>query len=239
MPDLDRLLAPNPFAGDNGERTDAVAQAFSMEIDKRVEFLLASLGRVFMAVLPHQHPGRNSDGSVAPHDDHPDPRSESAQDFVLAEFPGGRRATPLFTSAKALAAFNPHARPAPITAPDLARLAVKRSNALMVIDPGSQEELFLGRSAVLALASQTEWIAPWHDAKIAEILNSLLKEAGFDTSCEVKAGDKNIATLDIVLKQEYSRALDKEIISCVLGVIESIPYVRARLDVVEIIPRLA
>ncbi|MBM7825297.1 hypothetical protein JOD55_001124 [Arcanobacterium pluranimalium] len=236
MPDIDRLLAPNPFAGDDGARTESVTQALDAELRFRAERLVSCLDRVFMAVFPHEHPGRTSDGSVIPHEKRPDPRSVDSQDFVLVDFPGGRQATPMFTSAQALAEFAPAARPAPLRASELAQLAVRRSGGLIVLDPGSAHQMCLGRSAVISLAARVEWVAPWHDPKIVDLLEQYLAQAGYSWRLSVHPQPANIAQVYVHVPQGTALEHAKMAISQLLRGIEEIDYVRSRLDVLEVAP---
>ncbi|MFC5370234.1 SseB family protein [Arcanobacterium bovis] len=236
MPDIDRLLAPNPFAGDDGACAETVASALRVDREFRAEQVISCLDRVFMAVFPHEHPGRTSDGSVMPHEKRPDPRSVDSQDFVLVDFPGGRQATPLFTSAQALAEFAPAARPAPLYGSELAQLAVRRSGGLIVLDPGSEHEMYLGRSAVISLAAGMEWIAPWHDPKIVEHLEKHIAHAGFAWNLSVKAQQGNIAQVRLHVPAGVGAEQVKSAIAVLLQGIETIDYVRSRLDVLEVVP---
>jgi hypothetical protein len=76
---------------------------------------------------------------------------------VTLTAPDGRRALPIFTSTAALAAWDPTARPVPVSAARAAQAAVSEGCQVAVVDLGGAQPTELRPSMLWALAQQTEW----------------------------------------------------------------------------------
>lgn len=87
--------------------------------------------------------------------------------LVTLKAPDGRTAMPAFTSADALAAWHPDARPVAVYAARAALSAVAERAELMVLDPGSPVTFVVRRPAVWALAQQQEWVPSYADPALA------------------------------------------------------------------------
>lgn len=82
--------------------------------------------------------------------------------MVTLQAPDGRTAMPVFTSAEALAAWHPEARPVAVYAARAALSAVAEGAELLVLDPG-QATFVVRRPAVWALAQQRDWLPSYAD----------------------------------------------------------------------------
>ncbi|MFJ5861396.1 SseB family protein [Pseudarthrobacter sp. NPDC092439] len=87
--------------------------------------------------------------------------------LVTLKAPDGRAALPAFTSAAALTAWHPDARPVAVYAARAALSAVAEGAELMVLDPGSPVTFVIRRPAVWALAQQHEWVPSYADPALA------------------------------------------------------------------------
>jgi hypothetical protein len=87
--------------------------------------------------------------------------------LVMLKAADGRAAMPAFTSAQALAAWHPDARPVAVYAARAALSAVSEQAELMVVDPGSETTLVVRRPALWALAQQQEWVPSYADRALA------------------------------------------------------------------------
>jgi hypothetical protein len=74
---------------------------------------------------------------------------------------------PAFTSADALSAWHPEARPVAVYAARAALSAVAEGAELLVLDPGSTVTFVVRRPALWALAQQQEWIPSYTDEVLA------------------------------------------------------------------------
>ncbi|MFJ6076698.1 SseB family protein [Pseudarthrobacter sp. NPDC092419] len=96
-------------------------------------------------------------------------RADKQADMALVTLkaPDGRTAMPAFTSAAALAAWHPDARPVAVYAARAALSAVAEGAELMVLDPGSPVTFVVRRPALWALAQQHEWVPSYTDPALA------------------------------------------------------------------------
>jgi SseB protein N-terminal domain len=84
--------------------------------------------------------------------------------------PDGRTAMPVFTSAAAMEAWHPSARPVAVYAARAALSAVAEGAELLVVDPGSDLTFVVRRPAVWALAQQRPWLPSYADQELAKEL---------------------------------------------------------------------
>jgi hypothetical protein len=87
--------------------------------------------------------------------------------LVTLKAADGRTAMPAFTSAAALAAWHPGARPVAVYAARAALSAVAEGAELLVLDPGSDVTFVVRRPAMWALAQQHGWIPSYADEEVA------------------------------------------------------------------------
>ncbi|HEU4332569.1 MAG TPA: SseB family protein [Lapillicoccus sp.] len=85
--------------------------------------------------------------------------------------PDGRRALPIFTSTAALAAWDPTARPVPVSAARAAQAAVAEGCHVAVVDLGSAAPTELRPSMVWALAQEAEWHPAHTDPFVAQAVS--------------------------------------------------------------------
>lgn len=231
-------LKPNPFASDDGSAVPALAEALEIgEFAPRLEAIVKVLptARVLVPVLAHDHPGRTADGGVVEHSAREkDPCKAAA--MLAVEAPDGRAAMPIFSSAQALLAWNPQARPVPVHSQNAAIAAVAEADALLVLDPGSDRPMLLGRPAVNALATGEEWTAPWHDENLPTILARTLAGIPGLKGLQITPG-RNAETAIVIAvdgdapRDEVSAALTEA--SQRLGRVDELTH---RVDSIELIP---
>lgn len=87
--------------------------------------------------------------------------------LVTLKAADGRTAMPAFTSAAALAAWHPEARPVAVYAARAALSAVSEGAELLVLDPGADVTFVVRRPAMWALAQQHNWIPSYTDGELA------------------------------------------------------------------------
>src|SRR5690242_13899144 len=93
--------------------------------------------------------------------------------LVTLKAADGRTALPAFTSAAALAAWHPEARPVAVYAARAALSAVSEGAQLLVLDPGSDVTFVVRRPAMWSLAQQRDWTPSYLDDELESALNSL------------------------------------------------------------------
>jgi hypothetical protein len=126
--------------------------------------------RVFVPILARL--AEEDEGPAGPHGDtiHGDKQADMA--LVTLKAPDGRTAMPLFTSAAALEAWHPEARPVAVYAARAALSAVAEGAELLVLDPGSEVTFVVRRPAVWALAQQQQWTPSYEDPDLAQALGA-------------------------------------------------------------------
>ncbi|BAS13031.1 hypothetical protein AHiyo8_13340 [Arthrobacter sp. Hiyo8] len=102
---------------------------------------------------------------------HADKQADMA--LVTLKAPDGRTAMPVFTSAAALEAWHPQARPVAVYAARAALSAVSEGAQLLVLDPGSDVTFVVRRPAMWSLAQQRDWTPSYLDDELESALNSL------------------------------------------------------------------
>ncbi|RRD29460.1 SseB family protein [Actinomyces bowdenii] len=187
---MERLLAaPSPFAGDDGAPDPAVTAALEDRQAPRHEYLdrlwaALSASRLIVPVAAHAleplDPGES--GSLIPGGPggarlptHAVHTAEPCQDAaaLAVDLGDGHRALPVFTSARALTAWRPEARPVPVEPRRAAQAACRSTDQLWVLDPGTLD-LRLPRPAVLALAGGQDWVPSWRSRPIQDELRAQL-----------------------------------------------------------------
>lgn len=238
MRDIHAKLKPNPFAGDTGEPDPALAAALAMENKaERLEAVVAQVARsrVLVPVLAHAHPGRTADGGVADHVSADKDVCKQAA-MIAVEAPDGRAAMPIFSSADALRAWRAEARPVPVHTQNAAIASVAEADGLLVLDPGSDRPVLLGRPAVAALATGETWRAPWRDEELPTIISRAL--AGIDGLIGLRIMPGRRAETGIVLAVRED--LSREQVSAALAEAQSrlgqVSEMTSRIDSVELAP---
>ncbi|MHA7155407.1 SseB family protein [Arthrobacter sp. TMN-50] len=95
---------------------------------------------------------------------------EADMALVTLTAPDGRTALPVFSSAAALTAWHPDARPVAVYAPRAALSAVADESELLVIDPGADFTFVVRRPALWALAQQLPWEPAYSDPRVADLV---------------------------------------------------------------------
>ncbi|NUP60017.1 MAG: SseB family protein [Pseudarthrobacter sp.] len=127
--------------------------------EKGVVAALAT-ARVFIPIV-----ARLAEEAETGHGLHADKQADMA--LVTLRAADGRTALPAFTSAAALAAWHPEARPVAVYAARAALSAVAEGAELLVLDPGADVTFVVRRPAVWALAKQQEWTPSYQDPELA------------------------------------------------------------------------
>ncbi|MBG6180554.1 SseB family protein [Arthrobacter sp. CAN_A1] len=134
--------------------------------------VLAALAgvRVFVPVIPQLAAGSEPAGQ---HDGSAEGQTgdkEADMALVTLTAPDGRNALPVFSSAAALTAWHPDARPVAVYAPRAALSAVADESELLVIDPGADFTFVVRRPALWALAQQLPWEPAYSDPRVADLV---------------------------------------------------------------------
>lgn len=141
----------------------ALAALAAGDGDEAAVVAALATARVFVPIL-----ATLAEEGEGAHGLHADKQADMA--LVTLKAPDGRTAMPVFTSAAALAAWHPEARPVAVYAARAALSAVAEGAELLVLDPGSQVTFVVRRPAVWALAQQRDWTPSYADPELARSL---------------------------------------------------------------------
>lgn len=241
--DVEKLFAPNPFAGDTGEMSDAMRVALNNpDAGASLIGVAAAIaeGRLLVPAMPHEHPGRTEDGGVVEHEEHMDPLSKAVQDAATlsVRIPGGRFATPVFSCLDAMMTCYPDARPIPVLGRNAAAQALVY-NGVFALDPKEPTGdgcIALGRGAVAAIATGDEWQAPWDNPRVLDSFYEALDEKHLSARLALEPLRNGILRLIVIVREAASETEAYMIVETVVHAAEANPYLRAHLDVLEIVP---
>jgi hypothetical protein len=159
---------PSPFAQDDGSAPPAFLAAHADLVAGRAgpESVVAALHdvRLLVPLLAELGEAGEHEGRLI------DKKAELA--LVTVAGPDGRRVLPAFSSATAMAAWNPAARPVPAPARQVALGAAADGTELVIVDPGSPTCFGLRRSALEALARGVAWSPSWLDLAVRAALSA-------------------------------------------------------------------
>lgn len=199
-PWLGRTFRPQPFADDDGSVPAAYAaarerfRAGEAPLEELVDVLRGTRLLVpLVAELGEE--GTSPDGR---------PVDKSADlAIVTVEGPDGRSVLPAFTGVEAMRAWNEQARPVPVEARKVAVAAADAATELMIIDPGSPQELGVRRPALWAIAKGEPWVPPWRSEEVIERIGASFRDeplaAAVDINPGGRAGTLNGSELAVVV----------------------------------------
>jgi SseB protein N-terminal domain len=114
--------------------------------------------------------------------------------------PDGQRALPVFSGTTALAAWDPGARPVPVTPARAGQAAVQEGCDVMVVDVAGPATRVLRPSMVWALAQQRPWQPAHTDPFVARGVEAAVRDEPDVTAHELEEGDpKGAGVLGVVL----------------------------------------
>ena len=117
--------------------------------------------------------------------------------------PDGQRALPVFTGTDALAAWDPTARPVPVTPARAGQAAVSEGCDVIVVDVAGPATRVLRPSMVWALAQQRPWEPPHTDPFVERSVAAALRDEDDVTAHELEEGNPHgEGVLGVVLDLE-------------------------------------
>ncbi|MFC7489047.1 MULTISPECIES: SseB family protein [unclassified Knoellia] len=176
---MTRDLVFTGFEGDEGAADPALVAALDAEDPSELMKALAS-ARLLVPIVAEPVESEVRDGLTV------DKQTDMAAVTLLA--PDGERALPVFTSLAALAAWDPGARPVPVTSARAGQAAVGERCDVIVIDVAGPRTQVLRPSMVWALAQEREWVIPQLDPFVARAVERALADEPAVRSHRIEEG---------------------------------------------------
>jgi hypothetical protein len=154
-----RELTGTGFDDDTGAADPALAEALERPGDEPALMAAVAGARLLVPIVAEPVSVEEVGGLVA------EKQTDMAAVTLVA--PDGQRALPAFTSLQTLRAWDPQARPVPVTASRAAQAAVSERCDVMVLDVAGPHTVVLRPSMVWALAQQRDWV-PAHEDPVVE-----------------------------------------------------------------------
>lgn len=187
-----RELSGTGFDHDTGAADPALARALADPADEVA--LMAALGPARLLVPIVAEPvSVDTTGPVAV-----EKQTDMAAVTLVA--PDGTRALPVFSSMAAIVAWDPQARPVPVTAARAGQAAVSERCDVMVVDVAGPATVALRPSMVWALAQQRDWLPAHEDETVRRSVAAAVREQDAVLSHEIGPGAPGEGVLRISLR---------------------------------------
>jgi hypothetical protein len=146
--------------------------------------------------------------------------------------PDGARALPVFSSMAALAAWDPSARPVPVTAARAAQAAVSERCDVMVLDVAGPRTVALRPSMVWALAQQREWVPAHEDETVCRALELAVRDQDGVLAHDVGPGaaGEGVLLVSLTLVPGLDQATVQRIATAIGERLATDGEIRARID---------
>ena len=189
-----RGLTGTGFDGDEGEADQALAAALATpELEGA---LVDAVQRARLLVPIVAEPAEVDDSGALT----VEKQTDLAAVTLVA--PDGTRALPVFSSLATLAAWDPQARPVPVTAARAAQAAVSERCDVMVVDLAGPHTVALRPSMVWALAQQRAWLPAHEDPTVARAVEVAVAEQPHILAHELGPGEPGEGVLRVTLRLE-------------------------------------
>ena len=109
--------------------------------------------------------------------------------IVSVASPDGQVALPVFSSVQTMSVWDPKARPVPIEAARVALAAASEGNGRIILDPGSETQFVLRKTAFRALAEGTAWIHPSRNPAVKAAFAAVIDAESQIQNFAVQDGD--------------------------------------------------
>ena len=224
-----REVTGTGFDDDTGAADPALADALGDPGDEVA--LMAALGAARLLVPIVAEPvsvdtsGEHSAGGLTV-----EKQTDMAAVTLVA--PDGTRALPVFSSMAAIAAWDPQARPVPVTAARAGQAAVGERCDVMVVDVAGPATVALRPSMVWALAQQREWLPAHEDEVVRRSVATAVREQDAVLSHEVGPGapGEGILRISLTLRPGLDAAAVQAVATAVGERLATDGEIRARID---------
>lgn len=187
-----RQLTGAGFGGDLGEADVDLVAALDDPQDETALMHVVAKARLLIPIVAAPSEADDSGG----------PMAEKSTDMAAVTLisPDEQRALPVFSSLATLLAWNPSARPSPVTSSRAAQAAVSERCDVMVLDLGSGHEIVLRPSMLWALAQQRVWLPAHTDPFVAQALSRATADEPDVIECFGESDPAGAGILRVVLR---------------------------------------
>ncbi|WP_345204070.1 SseB family protein [Fodinibacter luteus] len=193
MPWAGRDLSPSGFESDTGAADPVLLTALATPGDDTGLMAAVEASRFVVPVVAEPTETDPSGDHVV------DKQVDLAAVTLVA--PDGQRALPVFSGTDALAAWDPAARPVPVTPARAGQAAVSEGCDVIVVDVAGPATRVLRPSMVWALAQQRPWQPPHTDPFVERSVAAALREEEDVTASAVEEGTpRGEGVLGVVLE---------------------------------------
>ena len=199
-----RLVSPGRFTADDGSTDPDICAALRAPVDPERLRDAMQAGRLIVAVVASPADTGESGGSQM-----------SVVSMVAAD---GRRGLLAFTGLDAMHRWNPHARPVPVSGPEVAQAALDDGCEAVVIDVAGPSSAVVAEPDLVELANRD----PLDHA--AALLNEAWASASGEASMPDVSVDASSGTVRVTLAaqraDEYARSIPARVLALVPAGIE-------------------
>ena len=207
-----RLVSPGRFTADDGSTDPNICAALSAPVDSDRLRDAMRAGRLIVAIVASPAETGESGGSSES-----DGSQMSVVSMVAAD---GRRGLLAFTGLDAMHRWNPHARPVPVSGPEVAQAALDDGCEAVVIDIAGPSLAVVAEPDLVELANRDP--LDHAAALLTEAWASASGEASMpDVSVDASSGTVRV-TLPAQKADEYARSIPARVLALVPAGIEII-----------------
>lgn len=215
-----RELTPSGFETDDGDADPGLRAA----LDADDSALMAAVaGGRFLVPIVAEPTEVDTTGPLA---------VEAQVDMAVVTLvgPDGQRALPVFTGLDTLAAWDPAARPSPVTAERMAQAAVSEGCDVIVVDLGAPHSRVLRPSMVWALAQQRDWQPPATDPFVRAGVGRAVADEGDVTAYDLDDAPDGVLVIVLDLRPGLAADTVRALATRVGERLATDGELRARLD---------
>lgn len=139
--------------------------------------------------------------------------------IVTVAGPDGRTVLPVFSSVDSMKAWNPVARPVPVSGVRVAVAAVGEGTELVVLDPASDTEFAVRRPALWSIAKECEWIPGYLDAEVLRAFGDAVLDETAVLELTLSPGDPQARLLgpELMIHLVLEAGLGKDAVDELVG----------------------
>lgn len=219
-----RVLGGTGFDGDDGSADPALIASLGRPEDEPA-LMSAVAGARFLVPIVAEPAEVDTSGELAV-----EKQTDMAAVTLVAS--DGTRALPVFSSASALAAWDPSARPVPVTAARAAQAAVFERCDVMVVDVAGPRTVALRPSMVWALAQERPWLPAHLDPTVSRAVETAVRDVEAVIGHELGAGaaGEGVLRVSLTLRPGLDSATVQAVATAIGERLATDGEIRARID---------